>query len=203
MTVTLGEARGRVRRRLEDTTGSPLWADALVDEGLRGALDDYSQWSPSQSSGTFVAAAGDLSASLPAGAIEVARIVDPNGFVIPRKVGDGVRSVSADELTWDIWGSSLLFTRGLLAGTYTVFYTTARGLPDVEGDSIGVPDQDVSLLVAGATVYCIEQRLTAEWKRGELPPRYGEALRAARADYAHAWDVRRRKVRVTMLQADG
>jgi len=197
--TTLGDVRDRLRTRLEDTSVAPLWSDTTLDEGLKRALDAYSQWSPSESVSTFTAADGDTSASVPNGALRVLKVIDPNGWTIPPLAGESLRYSGDEELSWSVFAGSLRFARPLIAGTYSVYTTGARAWPAGDDDAFPVSDSDVGLILAGATVYALEVRSTQEWKRGPLPARYSEAISEARATYAAEWRERRRMIRVRRL----
>ena len=197
--VTLGEARERVRRRLEDAAATALWPDALLDDGLSAELDAYSQWLPAQRSATVIAAAGDTTLALPAEAVEVRRVLDPNGAVVPPSpagVGLLAEGDGRAEQGWERWDAALRLRRPLAAGTYTLLYTAVRVMPSGDAEPFPVRDADVSLIVAGAAAYALETRAIQEWKRGALPDRYETALRVLKAAYDAAWDQRRRRVRV-------
>ena len=202
MTTTLTSARSRLRTALEDSSGSPLWADGTLDEGLKRALDEYSQWSPDQATTTFTAVAGDTSAAVPSGALQLRRITDPNGWVIPEQLGgEPARYVGDLELSWYVFADLIRFTRPLIAGDYTVFYLTAHAFPANDSATFTIPDSDIPLLLAGGTVYALEVRGRQEWKRGPLPARYSNAMLDARTAYAAAWRERRRVIRTSTLQA--
>ncbi len=199
MTTTLASARTRLRTALEDSSGSPLWADGTLDEGLRTALDDYSQWSPAEASTTFTAVAGDLTAAVPSGALKVLQVTDPNDWVIPEQHGAPLRYVGDLELSWMIFADTFRFSRELIAGDYTVWYQTARTFPTADGNNFDVPDSDIPLLIAGGVVYALEVRLIQEHKRGPIPARYSTALTEARAAYNREWAFRRRRIRTNTL----
>jgi hypothetical protein len=204
--ATLSEVRDRLRTRLEDTSVAPLWSDTTLDEGLKRALDAYSQWSPSESVTTFTAADGDTSASLPsggapAGGSRVLEVIDPNGWTIPPLTGERLRYSGDEELSWSVFAGSLRFARPLISGTYTVYTTGARAWPASDDDDFPVPESDLSLILSGAAVYALEVRATQEWKRGPLPARYSEAISEARSAYAAEWRERRRVIRVHRLSS--
>ena len=136
MTTTLASARTRLRTGLEDSTGSPLWADGTLDEGMKRALDEYSQWSPAQATATFTAVAGDTSATVPAGALQIRRIIDPNGWVIPEQGAEPGRYVGDLELGWLVFAGEIRFSRALIAGDYTVWYFTAHTFPGYRRDHV-------------------------------------------------------------------
>ena len=200
MATTLTQARSRVRTWLEDTSGTPLWTDAEVDEGLHVALDGYSALAPDELATTLAAADGDTQLALPAGSGVVVRVTDPNGYVIPPR-GVPARSVAAEELAWERWGDALVFSRQLAAGDYAVRSYGPRAMPALAGDPYPVPDADVSLCVAAAVVWLITERMGQEWKRGPLPARYTTLRDAARQDYTDRLRAWRRRLRVHPLDA--
>ena len=140
MTTTLVSARTRLRTGLEDSTGSPLWADGTLDEGMKRALDEYSQWSPAQATATFTAVAGDTSATVPTGALQIRRIIDPNGWVIPEQGAEPGRYVGDLELGWLVFAGEIRFSRALIAGDYTVWYFTAHTFPGSDATTFTIPD---------------------------------------------------------------
>jgi hypothetical protein len=200
MTTTLASARSRLRTALEDSSGSPLWADGTLDEGLKRSLDDYRQWSPAQATTTFTATAGDTTAAVPSGALKIERVTDPNGWVIPEQQGDPLRYVGDVELSWSLFAGDIQFTRPLIAGDYTVWYYTARAFPSADGNNFDIPDSDIPLLVAGGVVYALEVRLVQEGKRGSSSET-AMLLTAARRYYGDAWRERRRVVRSSTLRS--
>jgi hypothetical protein len=201
MTTTLAGVRSRLRTRLEDSSGSPLWADATLDEGLKRALDDYSQWSMAEATTTFTATANDLTATVPSGAMRVLRVIDPTGWVIPQRHGESLRFGADEELSWTSFAGLLRFSRPLAAGVYTLHTLGARAWPATGGDNFPVPESDLGLIVAGAAVYALEVRGVQEWKRGPLPARYSQAVLDARSAYAGEWRERRRVMRTRTLES--
>ena len=201
MTTSLEDVRGRLRTRLEDSSGTPLWADATLDEGLKRALDDYSLWSPAETVATFSATEGDLTAAFPSDAQRVLRVIGPDGWSIPEQHGESLRGSTDEELSWSAFAAMLRFSRPLAAGVYTLHTLGARLWPDDDASAFPVPDSDLGLIVAGATVYALEVRGTQEWKRGPLPSRYANAMQDARASYAAEWRERRRVIRSHTLRS--
>jgi hypothetical protein len=202
MTITLADARARVRLRLEDTSEAPGWSDADIDAGFRQALDEYSYRFPEQQTVAVPVSAGATAIDLPDRSAEVRRVVDPRGTVVPPR-GQPVRAVSADEQSWEVWAGRVEFARALMAGNYSLWVTTPRTLPESDGEPLPVSDDDISLIVIGAALWCLEQRSVAEWKRGPLPARYETVLRRARDEYQSAWRARLRRVRTGRLLGTG
>jgi hypothetical protein len=202
MSLSLSNARLRVRLRLEDTGASTSWSDEEIDAGLTQALDEYSHRFPAERSTVVSVQQDDTSIDLPEGAWQVKRIVDPRGQVIPPQ-SVRVRGRPGEEQAWEVWGDRIEFNRALFAGEYEIRFTASREFPENESDPLPVPDADVSLLVAGAVAWCLEQRSVAEWKRGVLPARYETVLRRARDEYHQAWQGRMRQVRTGTVFGTG
>ena len=198
MTITLANTRERVRLRLEDTGATTSWNDDEIDAGLRQALDEFSHRVPQEQTVTLEASEEDTSLKLPAGVRRVVRVVDPRGRVVPPQTIP-LRGTAGSEQAWEVWGDRLEFSRRLPAGDVEVRYLGPRAFPESDGDPMPVPEEDLSLLVLGAAVWCLEQRSVAEWKRGALPARYEMVLRRAREEYQAAWRSRERQVRTGRL----
>ena len=203
MSVTLAQARGRLRLWLEDPAAGGLWADDELDEALGQALAAYSLDAPAEAATTLTAADGDVALSLPADTAPsgaVVRVVSPSGMVIPRR-GVPQRWTADEELAWERWGEQLVFSRPLAAGEYVVWHYGARLLPAGDADPLPLPATDVPLLLAGAVVWCVGERMRQEWKRGPLPVRYTEIRDAARQDYAQLLGAMRRRLTVRRLES--
>lgn len=201
--ATLAEVRTRVRTWLEDSGASPLWSNDQIDEGLRVALDGYSQIAPDQKTATITAAAGDTTLPLPGPAMIVVRLRDPNGYILPARAASPLRYDADEEQSWEGWDDELTLTRPATAGDYTVWYLATRTFPAADADAFPVPDVDLSLVLAGATYWAMQQRAGAEWKRGQIPARYQERLDAAKQDYNDLLAARRRRVRTTTVEVSG
>lgn len=202
MSVTVSEARTRVRLRLEDGGASTVWSDEEIDAGLRQALDTYSHWFPDERSIEVQVQQGERSIDLPDDALRIQRVIDPRGSVIPPR-GMPLRGTSAEEQGWEVWSDRIAFSCPLPAGDYEVWYTAPREFPSEDGEPLPVPANDVSLLVTGAVVWCLEQRSVAEWKRGPLPARYETVLRRAREEHDAAWRTKGRQVRTGRVVGTG
>lgn len=194
MTVTLADVRAMVRLRLEDTGAMTSWSDDAIDAGLSQALDEYSHRYPQERQDEIPVEQGDMSIDLPDGARQVVRVIDPSGYVIPPQ-SVPVRGTSGSEQAWEVWGNRIELNRRLPAGTVVIWYLGSRQFPAGDSVSMPVPSEDVSLLVIGAAVWCLEQRSVADWKRGALPARYEMVLRRARDEYRAAWRAKERRVR--------
>lgn len=200
--ATLADVRTRLRRRLEDTSGTPLWSNAELDEALKAALEAYTARSPKEATATLSASGGETSLTLPADVVEVVRVVSPAGDVVPRRTAPA-RAVGGEELAWESFAGRLEFAAKLSAGNYQVWYYGERAWPAADTDPFPVDDPDVPYIVAWAAVWALELRLTAEWKRSALPARAGVTLEEARRTLRAEERARFRRVRVRQVEATG
>ncbi len=200
--ATLADVRTRLRRRLEDTSGTPLWTNAELDEALKAALEAYTARMPKEGKAALTASGGETSLVLPADVVEVVRVVAPTGAVVPRR-SEPVRAVAGEELAWEAFAGRLEFSGKLGAGNYEVWYYGERPWPGGDGATFPVDDADVPYIVAWAAVWALELRLTAEWKRSALPARAGVVLEEARRTLRAEERARFRRVRVRQVEATG
>jgi hypothetical protein len=201
MAAALNEVRNQVRLRLEDASGAG-WSDEEIDAGLSQSLDEYSHRRPQEMRKAIEVTIGDMSVDLPEGARQVLRVIDPAGNVIPPQ-SVPLRGSAGSEQAWEVWGNRIEFNRRLPEGEIDVWFHGPRAFPANDAEPMPVPDEDVSLLVAGAVVWCLEQRSVAEWKRGALPARYEMVLRRAQEEHRAAWRTRERRIRSGRIVGTG
>lgn len=186
--TTMAAMRARVRTRLEETTAA-LWTDAEVDECVTGALEAYSWLYPLEATAQVAVAAGATSVPLPAGALDVRRVVLADGQVVPRRAHPR-RWTGDEELAWEVFAGSLQFSQSLAAQTLTLWHTTMMTLVDL-------PPADEGLLVLGGVAQALHARAVQETKRGGRPDE--TVARQARDDFERALSRRARRLRSTSL----
>jgi hypothetical protein len=192
--TTMAAMRSRVRTRLEETTAA-VWTDAEVDECVTGALEAYSWLFPKEVVATVAVIDGATSVAVPAGALEVQRVVLADGRVVPRR-GAPQRETADEELAWETFAGTIYLSRKLDAQTITVWHTTAVTLADL-------PPSDEGLLVLGGVVQALEARSVQDFKRGGPPAAasYDAVIGRARADFERELRRRGRRVRSGMVAA--
>jgi hypothetical protein len=172
MTTRL-ELRTAVRRRLEDTGGSPLWDDAALNDFLAEAMRRYGARIPKELSTTVNVSAGAMSVLVtPAlAASQVVRVFDGEGRLVPRQraiesEGTALTGLVAAQ-AWRWWGSTLVLalTAGA-AGTWQIDYLGERSLPGDDATAVDVVagDEDIVVLLASATA--LRRRAIEDGKRG-------------------------------------
>lgn len=159
MTTRL-EMRTNVRRRLEDTGVNPFWDDATINEYIGDSIRRYGARFPAERTVTVTAAAPTISLPVvPAiDSIQIVRVIDPNGEIVPRQVSErplgGERLVPVAQ-AWRFWGQTLLLTRPAIAGNWRIDYLGAREAPADDLSPLDIIDGDeeiVALLTVGTVL---------------------------------------------------
>lgn len=171
MTTRL-QLRTALRERLEDTSGSPLWADAALNEALVEAVRQYGVRLPTQATSTVAIIAGTSDYALPAGAVSarIVQVVDGDGDVIgadTSPVGPGPANASGYEQGWYVFSGRLyLIRKPGTSETWTLRYWAGRELvaDDVTSQPIDAGDEPIVLELAAAWAY--ERRGIEDAKRG-------------------------------------
>ncbi|MDQ3692886.1 MAG: hypothetical protein M3464_04570 [Chloroflexota bacterium] len=193
--------RDALRVRLEDTTLSPLWIDAMLNEALAGAIRAYGLRVPKQAATPVIVSAGVTELPMPAvigGATRLIRLIDPRDRVVPAAAEDPAAGVVAQ--SWRAWENTLHLSQPAIAGTWRLEYLASRQIPatDLEETDIGAGDEELVLVLALAAA--LRQRAVDDGKRGAR----SEMLRlaeAARTEAAKLFAARQRRVRGGWLAA--
>src|SRR3954451_4861713 len=111
--TTRAQLRTSIRERLEDTTGSPLWTDAALNEFLVTAMRIYGTRLPRPTTTpTAAVTAGASSISLPAGVVETAIVAvrDGSGRDVPpatERFGPAPADAAGLVQAWRVWAGTL------------------------------------------------------------------------------------------------
>jgi hypothetical protein len=172
MTTRL-ELRSAVRRRLEDTGGSPLWDDAALNDFLAEAVRRYGARFPKELSTTANVVAGATSAAVTPvlAAAQVVRVFDGVGQAIPRQQAieaDGAAPAGlVTAQAWRWWGSSLVLAQpAATTGTWQIDYRGGRTLPTDDVTAVDVLDGDEDIVVLLAAAIALRRRAVEDGKRG-------------------------------------
>lgn len=201
MTTRL-ELRNAVRLRLEDSGGTPLWDDAVLNDFLAEAVRRYGTRFPLEQSTTVAVGAGTTSVVVTPDleSDRVVRVFDGEGRLVPRQQGVETNDADIGDLgtaqAWRWWGNSLVLAQGATAGTWTIDYLTGRALPsnDVTPVEVVVGDEDIVVLLAAASA--LRRRAIEDGKRGlgrggRLPTT--ESAESLQAQAEHLMQMRRRR----------
>lgn len=201
--ATLAEVRTRVRTWLEDSGASPLWSDEAIDEGLNDALIEFGYGEPAQKTTTITAAAGATLLTPPDDFQRCARLIDPNGAIVPQRAASAARYVADEEQSWEDFAGNLRLARPATAGDYTLWYEALYAFPATDATAWPTPADSIPLIIAGACYWALQERAVQEWKRGPLPARYQERITSALEDYHRLQAARRRRVRTSTVEVSG
>lgn len=198
--ATLGEARARLRRALEDSDPvAPLWSDPELNELLATAHREYGARFPREVTVTLAAVLGQTEYPLASDARRVLRVESPPGQPLPRRPASLGHEAGAAQ-SWAFFGGAIQL--GLPAAEpLVVAYRGLYSFPTSDSADLGVPDEGVDLVVAGAVVLALQRReVMAAKRRGGAPP-VSPALLAARQTYA-ALLAACRRVRMGVLSPE-
>ena len=106
--------RTALRLRLEDTSGSPLWDDATLNDALTGAMRSYGARFPMEQVAAVEVTAGASRIAVAAPEIEperIVRVLDERGDTVPRYEGlnadlDAAASQGTVAQAWRWWNAT-------------------------------------------------------------------------------------------------
>jgi hypothetical protein len=195
--------RTALRLRLEDSTGSPLWADADLNEALTEGLRAYGVRFPQQLTATVSVLVGTTSYALPAGVVPsgIVAVLDGDGDFIPRDRAEGSSPGPANATgmlqAWSTWGTTLfLAVKPGTAETFTLRYLAGRELITDDVSAQPVEAGDEPIVLAWAAAWALDRRSVEDAKRSD---RAGAATRRlaeqARSEVERLISGRNRRVR--------
>ena len=178
--ATRAQLRTTLRERLEDTSGTPLWADAALNEFLAAAVRAYGATFPRQATAATAAlVAGNTGVALPAGVPErgIVAVRDAHGRDVPKateRQGPAPADATGLMQAWSVWAGTLRLQRpvgGDEVGAWAIDYLGGRELvaDDVSQQPIEAGDEPIVVALAGAQA--MERRMVEDAKRGALPRR--------------------------------
>lgn len=169
MTFNLLTFRERVEQMLNDT-GNAIWDRTWLEEAIRQAMLEYSQFNPYQRIGTVTAAAAthELDISSLTGLLTVTEVHSPYTAASPEYPPNRIafRHWSDNNIIFSLHDQ---FGTGQVA---RVFYTTLHTLADLDGETTTTVDiRDEVLLAQGAAGHAATSRavdLTEKVSVGQL-----------------------------------
>lgn len=179
------EIRTSVRRRLEDSGVNPLWDDAALNEFIGDSVRRYGVRFPAERTVTVVAGASvtSLPVTPPIDSMQIARVTDPNGDIVPRQMGErplGGERLRPSAQEWRWWGQTLLLARPAALGDWKIDYLGGRIAPSDDVAEVDVTPGDEEIVILMAVGTALRRRAVENGKRGDA--------RAA-MDMEHAADV--------------
>jgi len=167
MTTRL-DLRTMLRRRLEDTSGSPLWDDATLHDVLADALGLYGVRFPAEKTALAVSMAGSVVVPFTPHleGREIVRVLDPGGRSVARMRWESIGPAWSVAQAWRWWNGSLILQLPAVGGTWQVDYLARRELPadDVTAVDIRAGDEEIVVLLAAAGA--LLRRAVEQGKRG-------------------------------------
>ena len=174
MTTRL-QLRTTIRERLEDTTATPLWSDAALNDYLAAAMRAYGTHFPHRATAaTDPIPESATSAPLPIAVPEtgIVAVRDARGRDLPpASAGAGPSPLDATSLiqAWRVWSGTLRLqrpARGDEAGIWTIDYLAGRELVADDVTPQPIDSGDEPIVVALAAAQAMERRAVEDAKRG-------------------------------------
>src|SRR5262245_13765985 len=202
--TTRAQLRTSLRERLEDTSGSPLWSDAALNDFLTGAVREYGVRFPRPATAvTATVAPGAATVALPAAVVEAAIVAvrDGRGRDVPpatERFGSAPADATGLAQGWRVWAGTLRLQRpatGDEAGAWAIDFLSGRELvaDDVSAQPIEPGDEPIVIVLAAAQA--LQRRAIEDTKRGvKTSPVEGPAVRA-RIEAERLIAARKRRVR--------
>src|SRR5215213_1501511 len=203
MTTRL-QFRTTTREYLEDSSGTPLWSDAALNEFLAAAIRAYGTSFPRQATAaTDPIAAGASSVVLPAGLVAtgIVAVRDARGRDVPRaSQRQGPAPIDAAGLVqaWSVWLGSLRLQRpagGDETGIWAIDLLAGRELLADDVSQQPVEPGDEPIVVALAAAQAMKRRLVEDAKRGAPLAGPAAAVAAFRDEAERLVSARKRRVR--------
>jgi hypothetical protein len=152
--ATRAQLRTTLRERLEDTSGTPLWADTALNEFLTAAMRAYGATFPRQAAAATAAlVAGNTSVALPTGIPErgIVAVRDAHGRDVPKateRQGPAPADATGLMQAWSVWAGTLRLQRpvgGDEVGAWAIDYLGGRELvgDDVSQQPIEAGDEPI------------------------------------------------------------
>ncbi|MGD9712113.1 MAG: hypothetical protein AB7V46_08625 [Thermomicrobiales bacterium] len=162
------DLRTMLRRRLEDTTGTPLWDDATLNDVLAEALSHYGIRFPAERTLTLAVTEGLM--SVPVSPYlersEVLAVRDGSGQLLPQQRGHATGSGLAASQSWRWWNGELLLSRPAAAGAWEIDHLGRRQLPGNDGDAVEIRQGDEEIVVLLGAASALLRRAVELGKRG-------------------------------------
>jgi hypothetical protein len=198
------QLRTTIREYLEDSSGSPLWSDAALNEFLAAAMRAYGTSFPRQATAaTDPIAAGATSVVLPVGLVAtgIVAVRDARGRDVPRATArSGPAPADATGLVqaWSSWAGTLRLQRpagGDEAGSWAIDYLAGREFVADDVSPQPVEPGDEPIVVALAAAQAMKRRLVEDAKRGAPLAGPAEAVARFRDEAERLIAARKRRVR--------
>lgn len=201
--ATREEVRNAVRRRLEDTGGSPLWDDLVLNEAVAAAMLRYGLRVPRELSATVAVAAGATSVPLPVGLdpSRIVRVLDERGEPVSRArtVPDPLLMTTVIPVAnlaqaWRVWDGTLQLERPATGGNWRLEYLGPRAVAPDDLATLDLLPGDEEAVVELTVALVLRQRLAADAKRGiAANPALTRLITSAEATAAALLDRRQRR----------
>jgi hypothetical protein len=157
-----------LRRRLEDTTGTPLWDDDTLNDVLADALGQYGVRFPAEQTASAASMAGSVVVPFSPylEGREIVRVLDPGGRLVARMRWAVTEPAWSVAQAWRWWNGTLILQHPATGGTWQVDYLARRELPDDDVTAVDIRTGDEEIVVLLAAAGALLRRAVEQGKRG-------------------------------------
>jgi hypothetical protein len=204
--TTRAQLRTTIRAELNDSSGTPLWADALLNEFIVQAIRRYGEQLPEEATATITVVAHQEAYALPDRFLHAVRVRQPEDV---ERVGDPRHPWSYRVFA----GQLVLEPAPTQAGSdqnVTLDYLRRYAEPAADGDTLATPSHDDDILVGLVCARALAYLGMDESKRQRFERQRGADPREVAAAYerraAERMIVRTRLLRtgtLTLTVRDG
>lgn len=200
--TTLLQLRTSLRLRLEDSGGTPLFADATLNDYIVQAIREYGRWAPLTTTTTVAVATDATTITIPstiqeAGIVAVRDGTGADVRVMNGRVGYGALRSAYTEQAWRRFGGAITLQRKVAsseAGNWTVDHLAPRPTPAADGDTLSIDGGDEPVVIELAASVALKQRSVEDYKRGATKDSLaGMSLAADTKEEARAMFARQRR----------
>jgi hypothetical protein len=198
--TTRTQLRTTIRTELNDSGGTPLWSDSLLNELIAQAIRRYGEQLPEEASASITVVADQAAYALPARFLHAVRVEQPEET---ERVGDRRHPWSYRVFA----GQLLLEPAPTQAGSdqdVTLEYLRFYAEPAADGDTLATPSYDDDMLVALVCARALAYLALDEGKRQHFVRQRGSDPQEVAATYerraTERLALRTRRVRASALE---
>jgi len=223
--TTRSQLRSTIRTELNDSGGTPLWADALLNEYINQAIRSYQRELPKEVTASITVVADQAAYNLPADfdpggratrveqPDDTLRNFDPTERTITDSLSMSESSGATRSGAWAyrLWASQIILDPAPRSAgatqNITLDYLAHYAEPAADGDTIATPASDDDILIALVCADSLRWIAMDEAKRVRFEQR-GRVARGGPASMAEAYErraasaiaLRKRRVRTSSMQ---
>lgn len=164
---TRADLRTLLRRRLEDTTATPLWDDAALNDLLVDAVRQYGMRFPAEETMQLPVTDGATSIAVDPEILvhDIVAVRDGLGRNLPQ-MRSAPEPWTTSVQSWRWWNGALILSSPALGGTWEIDYFARRELAGNDVDTVHIRAGDEEIVILMAASGALLRRAVELSKRG-------------------------------------